>query len=140
VAGVLPERILVHTAVPISFEEPQSSPAEWIEGEPGPSGGGEPVVGVAFACVLFLPGPGGQVQNEFRSRVVREPTLMYNPTRGDDTPIVVLAENELMVTAPELAPWTGGETVRWLTVGDPQPFGPPGQVYGLQATLRQVKD
>lgn len=148
-AGVLPARILVHTATPVSYAEPQTDPEEWIEGEPGPHGGGEPADGVPFACVLFLPAPGGEQQNAYRPKVVRTPTLLYNPTReisrvglvADHTPIVVGNEDELLIDAPELAPWTGGVSPsRWLSVGQPQPFGPPGQVFGLLASVRQVSD
>lgn len=150
----LPGSILVHVAVPLTYDEPQTDPTEWIEGEPGPDGGGEPDQGSPFVCVLFLPGPGGEQQNAYRSRTVTQPTLLYNPFRdvyqaavapfpgvvGDGSPIVVRNETELLVTAPELEAWTGGVTVRWQVVGIPQAFGPPGQVYGSQATLRQVVD
>ena len=148
--GVVPNRILIHTAVPVSYVEDGLS-AEWIEGEPGQSGvvrtAGEP-----FACVLFLPTAGGAQQNQYRSKVTRSPTLLYNPTRdysragvpelvADGTPIVVTDENELVIYAPELAPWTGGiSPARWLVDGDAQPFGPPGKVYGIQASLSQVQD
>lgn len=136
VAGVLPARILVHTATPVQFVE---APSEgWAEGEPGE--GVEPALGVPFQCVLFLPGPGGEQSSQYRPRVVRTPTLLYNPTRDDDSVVVVNAEDELLVEAPELAPWTGADVVRWLAEGDPQPFGPPGLVYGLMATLRRVED
>lgn len=138
-ASVLPDTLLAHTATPVSYPEVQSSPAQWIEGEPGPTGV-EPVQGIPFPCVLFLPSPGGSADTEYRPRVVRRPTLLYNPTRDDDSVVVVNAEDELLVEAPELAPWTGADVVRWLAEGDPQPFGPPGLVYGLMATLRRVED
>lgn len=139
---MLPDYILVHTATPVSNTEAQSDPPEWIEGEPGPDGGGEPTPGASFPCVLFLPSPGGSQDTPYRPRVVRTPTLLYNPTRDtDDTPIIVLNENELLIDAPELAAWTGGVSpARWLTDGDPQPFGPPGELFGIMATLRMVKD
>lgn len=138
-SGVLPAHILVYVATPLEYVENQGSPTTWIEGEPGPHGGGEPVPGVPFRCVLFLP-LGGEQQNPYRAKVIKVPTLLYNPTRDDETPVVITDESELDILAAELAPWTGGETVRWLAVGDGQPFGPPGRVIGVQLTVRQVKD
>lgn len=131
----LPPHILVHQATPLEYLEVQGSPATWIEGEPGPHGGGAPTAGVAFPCVLFLPGPGGEQSNAYRPKAIREPTLLFNPGP------VLTRDSELMVAAPELAPWTGGiSPARWQLVGDAQPFGPPGSVIGVQATLRQVQD
>jgi hypothetical protein len=150
----LPGSILVHVGVPLTYDEPQTDPAEWIEGEPGPDGGGEPEQGAAFLCVLFLPGPGGEQQNAYRPRAVQQPTLLYNVVRdayqaavdpfpqvlGDGSTVDIANESELLITAPELAPWTRGVTVRWQVVGIPQAFGPPGSVFGAQATVRQVVD
>lgn len=150
----LPSYILVHAAVPLTYEEPQTNPTSWIEGEPGDQGGGEPVQGPGFACVLFMPGPGGEQQNTYRPKVITQPTILYNPTRdmnraaangapvitADNSPVVITNEDELLVTAPELAAWTGDVTVRWQAVGDAQPFGPPGSVFGILATLRAVRD
>lgn len=138
-AGILPDRILKHTATPVSYLEDESS-STWIEGERGVQEP-EPIVGAPFKCVLFMPGPGGRQDSEYRPRTVRAPTLLYNPTRPDRTPVVVLAENELSIDAPELAPWIGGVSpARFQCDGDPQPFGPPGRVFGLQATLRLILD
>jgi hypothetical protein len=146
VAGVLPAHILVHAASPVQYVE---SGSEWIEGEPGDTGA-EPVVGVPFECVLFLPSPGGVEDNPYKPRVVRRPTLLFNPTRnvvdasrglvGDGSVIVVTSEDELLIDAPELVAWTGGNPARWQASGDSQPFGPPGTVSGVMATLVQVKD
>lgn len=136
--GVLPDHILVHTATPVKITEDPGS-GQWIEGEKGPVGPAA-VAGAPFPCVLFMPSPGGAADTPYRPRVVRTPTLLYNPTREDDTPVLVSNEDELLIDAPELAPWTGAPVQRWLADGDAQPFGPPGQVYGLMATLRIVKD
>lgn len=137
--GVLPPNILVHVATPVTYVEDPTA-VEWIEGEPG-SSSATPTEGAPFPCVLFMPGPGGSQDTAYRPKVVRAPTLLYNPTRADNSPVVVLGENELLVKADELAPWMGGVSpARWLCDGDPQPFGPPGQVYGLMATLRMIKD
>lgn len=134
----LPAHILVHLGTPVSYEEDAGAP--WIEGEPG-TAGVRAVDGVAFPCVLFLPGPGGSADTPYRPRVVRQPTLLLNPIYDDGiTPVVLTSEMELLVAAPELAPWTGASTARWLVAGDAQPFGPPGTVLGIQAILRQVKD
>jgi hypothetical protein len=52
-------------------------------------------------------------------------------------------EDELLIEAPELAsffeevedsPGVG----RWQVDSVPQPFGPPGEVIGVQATVKQV--
>lgn len=144
--GVLPDRILVHTATPLTYVEDRA--AEWVEGEPGDSGI-VPTNGTPFACVLFLPSAGGSASDQYRPRVVRNPTLLFNPTRdyargvipADGTPIVLTDETELMIDAPELAAWMGGVSpARWQVNGDAQPFGPPGKVYGVQASLQTVED
>lgn len=134
----LPASLLVHTAVPVTYDE--GTPVEWIEGESGPAAGGEAVEGVEFPCVLFLPGPGGQQDNPYRQRVVRTPQIMFNPLRADLTTVVLGKSSEVLVTAPDLAAYTGANTVRWLLQGDAQPFGPPGTVYGLLALLTRVED
>lgn len=147
-AGVLPAHILVHTATPVSYVEGVEGD-QWIEGEPG-EGGPEPVEGVPFECVLFLPSPGGEEANPYKPRVVRRPTLLYNPDRnildatrgliGDGSDIELSAEDELLILAPELVPWTKAARARWQLEGDSQPFGPPGSVFGAMATLLQVRD
>lgn len=148
-AGILPAHILVHTATPVSYVEGEAGDI-WIEGEPG-EGGPQPVEGIPFECVLFLPGPGGEDTNAYKPRVIKRPTLLYNPVRniadasraltGDGSAIVLSNEDELLIEAPELAAWAGGEArARWQLEGDSQPFGPPGVVGGVQATLRRVED
>lgn len=147
--GSLPSHILVHTATPVSYTE--GVPGDlWIEGEPGDEGP-QRVEGQPFACVLFLPGPGGEEAGPFKPRVVRRPTLLYSPTRtivdgarglvADDSEIALTHEDELLISAPELAGWAGGQArARWQLEGDSQPFGPPGSLIGVQATLRRVED
>lgn len=148
-AGILPSHILVHTATPVSYVEGIEGDL-WIEGEPG-DGGPTRVEGVPFECVLFMPGPGGEETNPYKPRVIRRPTLLYNPDRnvvdatrgliGDGSDIELTHEDELLIAAPELATWAGGEAqARWQLEGDSQPFGPPGRVGGVMATLRRVED
>lgn len=148
-AGVLPTHILVHTATPVEYVEGVAGD-EWIEGEPG-EGGPTRTEGVPFECVLFLPAPGGAEANPYRPRVVRRPTLLFNPTRnlvdagrhlvGDSSPIAITDRSELLIDAPDLRPWTAGENPsRWQADGDAQPFGPPGTVIGAMATLVAVED
>lgn len=145
--GVLPAHILVHVATPVSYVE-DGAAMEWLEGEPG-TAGIVPTQGTPFACVLFLPGPGGAGADVHRPKVIKTPTLLYNPIRdlskpgvpADHTPIVVTDEMELLISAPELAQWMGGTSpARWLANGDGQPFGPPGKVYGVQASLQMVEN
>lgn len=136
--GVLPAHILKHLATPVSYVEGVEGD-EWIEGEPG-EGGPQAVEGVPFPCVLFLPGPGGEEANAFKPRTVTRPTLLYNPERDDASPVLVGHEDELLIDAPELAPWTGAARQRWQVEGSSQPFGPPGSVFGVMATLRRVAD
>lgn len=125
-----------HVAVPVSYED--EGVADWIEGEPT-AGGLEAVDGNAFPCILFLPTPGAQ-DTPYRLRTVQTPTMLFNPRRPDNTIVTLSHEDELLITASELAPWTGAETTRWQVDGEPQPFGPPGSVIGLLATVRQVRD
>jgi hypothetical protein len=138
-AGLLPAHILVHVATPVVFAEGDAG-HEWVEGEPGVAG---PTAtdGVPFLCVLFLPAPGGVEDNPYKPRVVRRPTLLFNPLRADGSAVVLTNEDELRIDAPELAPYTGGvNPARWQASGDAQPFGPPGSVGGLMATLVMVRD
>lgn len=148
-AGLLPAHLLVHTATPVSYVEGEAGD-EWIEGEPGEEGP-TATPGVPFECVLFLPGPGGDEPSPFKPRVVRRPTLLFNPHRGivdasrglvgDNSLVVVTNRDELLIAAPELAAWMGGVSpARWQADGDSQPFGPPGIVGGAMATLVMVSD
>jgi hypothetical protein len=138
VAGKLPLRILKHTATPVRVEEGDPG-GDWIEGEPG-TDGPEPIRGTGFPAVLFLPGPGGdaQVEQSWKPRSITRPTLLFDPAFvvGDQPG----KDDELMILAPELAGWTGAAEARWQIDGVPQPFGPPGRVIGVQATLKQVTD
>lgn len=127
---------MVHTATPVVYGD--EGTVAWIEGEPS-SEGLEPVAGAPFPCVLFMPQGGGQ-DNPYRPRVIKAPQILFNPLRADLTVVAVGHEDELLIAAPELAPWTGAETARWLANGNAQPFGPPGTVIGLLATLRAVDD
>jgi hypothetical protein len=128
--------VLVHVATPVRFED--GSDGEWIEGEPG-EGGSEPVAGDEFPCVLFLPG-GSEDSGQPRSRKITRPTLLFEPVNADSgAAVAVSADDELLVRAPEMAFLTGAEEVRWQVEGQPQPFGPPGTVIGVQATLKRVE-
>lgn len=144
--------LLVHVAIPTRYEE-DPGVGEWIEGEPGPQGP-EPVTGVAFPLVLFLPlgteeAPGTESP---RGRKVSRPTIMFEPLRPlgwpqqPGTPITLGADDELLIFAPELAQFfeqVAGEAIgtgRWQVEGAPQPFGPPGEVIGVQANVKQVRD
>jgi hypothetical protein len=132
--------ILVHTATPVRFEEADAGAATWVEGERGETGP-EPVLRDAFPAVLFLPG-GSEESDHPRTKKITRPTLLYEPVNADTgQPVPELtAEDELMVEAPELAQWTGEVEARWQVEGTPQPFGPPGRVIGVQATLKQVRE
>lgn len=125
----------VHTATPVTYND-EGNP-EWIEGEPT-EGGLTPTDGESFACALFIPRSSGAASDQYRLREVRVPTLLFNPLRDDGSIIELSPEDELMIDAPELAPWTGANPARWMIDGMPQPFGPPGTVLGVLATLRQV--
>jgi hypothetical protein len=147
ISGVLPSHVLVHVATPLRYSEDEPG---FIEGEPGY--GPEPEQGKPFVCVLFMPSAGGEVTNEYRPRAVRTPQMLYNPSRTqqgrpggpsvprDGSPVVVGNEDELLIYAPELAPWTGAPTTRWQADGEPQPFGKPGTVMGILAIVRQITD
>ena len=99
------------------------------------------VEGDDFACVLFLPSPG---EADRRGRQVKEPTLLYEPNYPDGSPVALVAEDRLRVTAPELNRAQGGDpdcAMLWQVVGSPQPAGKPGRVPKVMvATLRRVED
>lgn len=122
-----------HAAALVEYEE---AGAGWIEGEKGTSP--EPIVRGVFPCFLFL--PLGQEEAGPRSRKVTRPTVMWDPAElpvGVESP---RADSELVITAVELAPAAGADTVRWQIEGQPQPFGPPGEpVVGVQASLKRVE-
>lgn len=126
--------VLVHRGVPLQTV----SSGEWVEGERV----AEPVAGTPFDCVLFL--PQGTFSGEGRGRRVKEPTLLYSPENDVGAPVALSAEDEVLLSAPELnvaEGLPGDAQVRWQLTGDPQPFGKPGEdPIGLQATLRRVDD
>lgn len=129
-----------HTAQPTRVEENRAVPAgQWIEGEPG-NVGATPVPATTFPCFLFLPQSGESEGGErsWRPRSVRRPTIMFDP--AEVTGKQPGKEDELLITAPELAAFTGGSPARWQVEGIPQPFGPPGVVIGAQVALKQVTD
>lgn len=96
----------------------------------------EDVPGTPFDCCLFLPAPGGEDQRQ--GRRVKRPTLLIATLDRAADAVVLSGKVKVDVTAPEL---TGPEPVRWQLDGDPQPFGPPGDVpVGMQATLRRIED
>lgn len=136
--------VLVHTATPVEYVE-DAAAVEWIEGEPGASGGPEPVRGAPFPVVLFLP-LGTEQEDRPRSRKVTAPTVLWEPVNADtgaEAPVLD-ADAELLILAPELKGYfeqVDGEpegTGRWQIDGNPQPFGPPGRVIGVQARLKAV--
>lgn len=129
--------VLKHTGTAFPFEEDDAA-GVWVEGEPGPVGP-EPVPGVPFPCILFLPTVSEEA-NAFRPRRVSRPTLLHEPVRPDGSLVELKAGSDLLVLAPELAPWTGAEEARWKVEGIPQPFGPPGgPMIGALVTLAAVK-
>lgn len=122
--------ICVHTATPVTEVESDDE-ATWAAGEPEKT----VTTGEAFPCVLFL--PLGK-REDTRGRQVREPTLLWEAFNEEGEPMVPVKENdELLILAEEL---TGADPVRWQVNGEPQPFGPPGEVIGYQATLIRVSD
>lgn len=134
----IPAHVLVHSAVPVTYVEDDEA-VEWVEGEPGEEGIVR-TLGEGFPCVLFMPSAGGNADTTYRPRVVRQPTLLFNANYpGTLTPVLLTTESELLVSAPELAQWTGAPVQRWLLVGAAQPFGPPGTVVGVLAILRAVE-
>lgn len=127
-----------HTATPVTYSD-TGDPTDWVEGEPG-TDGLEPATGDPFPCFLFLPSGGGSADTPYRVRTVQTPQMLFDPLRDDGSVVDLKPEDELLIDAPELAPWTGAQVSRWQVNGRPLPFGPPGQVIGVLATLRQVDD
>lgn len=130
--------VLVHRAIPYR----RTAGGTWVEGEFVP---GAVTPGTAFACVLFLPQPGEQPgEATTRGRQVIEPTLLFEPYDVAGAIVGLDAEDELGIVAPELNRAQGvpeATEIRWLVVGDPQPFGRPGaDVIGFQATLRKIDE
>jgi hypothetical protein len=135
------EDVLVHTATPwrkVDDRADAPDEADWIEGEPG-ADDQEPERGTPFPCVLFLP-LGSEEAGRPRARQVSRPTMLFLPERDDGSTVDVTGNDELLISAPELAAWTGAAEQRWQVDGAPQPFGPPGEVIGLQATVLKVDD
>jgi hypothetical protein len=129
--------ILVYIATPLETAEEGTL----VEGERDSSA----TEGVPFACCLFLPS-GSETSPPAGSRVreVREPTLLYEPTRPDGSAVGLRKESRLRIGAGNLNEAEGraeDASVEWQVVGSPQPFGPPyGEMVGLQATLRRIED
>lgn len=123
--------VCIHVVTPVSMVE--AGPL--IEGEADT----EPVDGTPFMGVLFLP-QGSEEQNPYKPRKITRPTLLYLPTDTTGAAVVLKAEDEVLIDAPELEPWTGAAAARWQLDGVPQPFGPPGSVIGIQAALVKVDD
>lgn len=134
--------VLVHRGRRLRVVE-DAGAVEWIEGEPGE--GPAAVPGPVFPVVLFL--PLGSEDAGPRSKKITRPTLMWEPVNADTGEPVepVTADDELLIDAPDLAAWfeqAPGEEPgvgRWQVDGPPQPFGPPGSVIGVQATLKAVR-
>lgn len=127
--------VLIHEAVPVSTKR---KAGERIEGEYDY----EPVLGTAFDAFLILPnapreGPPTIMRGR---REVTVPTLLYEPEDVVGGDVILKGEDDVDVTAEELAGILGAETVRWQVVGDPQPFVRPGELVGFQAQLRRVVD
>lgn len=139
--GALRSSLLVHTATPQVTTAGPDAETQWIEGTPSTEGT-KPRAGVPFPCVLFLPQAPEQAgeQVSWKPRVLTRPTLLYNPTRDDGTPVRLTKDAELDVLAVDLAPFLGAETVRWQLDGDPQPAGPPGRPVVVIANLKRVED
>lgn len=132
----------MHVATPTRFEQDDTVPAEeWIEGEPGDTGP-EPTQLAPVPCLLFLPQApetaGGEVA--WKPRVITRPTLLYNPSRPDGTDVGLKKDDELLIDAPDLAPWVGQNPARWQLDGIPQPAGPPGRPVVVIATLKRIED
>lgn len=126
------EDICVHTGTPVRYGEVS---AEWVEGEPDI----EPQRGTPFACVLFLPRGAEATTDAFRRRQVTRPTLLYTGMDVGGGEVQLTGDDELELTAAEEPPVARAMIEgRWMVDGDPQPFGPPGQVIGWQATLERV--
>jgi hypothetical protein len=137
--GALPLRILVHSCR-VEADVADQDAVQWVEGTPGATGV-VPELGVAWPCVLFLPLVGEEApaaQRGFRPRAVQRPTLLFNP--GDVVGRSPSKDVRVLIHAPDLAPWTGGDDVLWEVDGIPQPAGPPGRPLVVQATVKRVVD
>lgn len=134
--------VLKHSARRLRYVEAPAD--EWVEGEPGEDGP-VPVASEPFPVVLFLP-LGTETEGPVGRKITR-PTLLWEPVNADTAAAVpqLGPDDELLILALDLAPYfppaadEPAGTGRWQIEGRPQPFGPPGRVIGVQATLKQVE-
>lgn len=103
----------------------------WVEGEPDE----EPVEGAKFECFFMDPGE-RETNSPVSSKKITQPTLLLEACREDETPVVLKAEDELMVEAPEIL---GDDPVRFQVDGGPTPLAPPGELIGYEVRLKRVR-
>lgn len=123
---------LVHTAVPIVSSED----GEWIEGETDV----EPIDGTPFPVLLQLPNANPEENVPRGRRTITQPQMLYEPFDVNGGEVELTAEDEVKVTATELARVLGTETTVWQVDGDPTVLAKPGFVVGFLARLKRVKD
>lgn len=125
-------RVTVHTATPIVPTETGT----WIEGEQEI----KPVDGTPFPVLLQLPTPGAEENVPRGRRTVTQPQIIYEPFDALGGDVVLGAEDELRISAPELAPALGGVETTWQVDGRPTVLSKPGFLVGFLARLKRVED
>lgn len=121
--------VTVHRAVPIEARKSET----WVEGQRAV----DREKGIPFSVLLQLPTGGAEEVVPRGRRTVRQPQILYEPFDDEGNDVLLSAEDELEVTAPEL---TGPEPVCWEVDGEPTPLAKPGHLIGYLARLKRVED
>jgi hypothetical protein len=120
---------LEHLATPIRYV----MEGERIEGERDVAA----VPFTPFECLLLAPNAPRDDPSPRGRRVIKRPTLLYEPYDLLDEDPDLTPDVELDIEAEGLPErWQG----RWQVEGEPLPMGRPGELLGYQAFLKRVED
>jgi len=126
--------VCVHSGWPVTtLDKVQDDDAEdlWLEGEPDE----EEVEGEPFDCFFMDPGE-KEVTSPVGSKKIKQPTILLEGEREDGTPIVLKAEDQVKILAPEIL---GPQAILFQVDGGPTPLAAPGDLIGWEARLKRVR-